>query len=68
MPQPRLEETAEFLTLPQVAKALGMGEPAVLLRIERGLLPPPTQVNEHGVRLFSREWRDNALEWLKSQL
>ena len=59
MPRPLLEDS-KYLTLPQVAQRLGLGQSQVLRRIERGLLPKPTIVKSNGLRLFDEEWLEKV--------
>ena len=62
-----LEDTIEFLTLPQVAKELGLDRDTVVHWIEVGLLPVPTKVKPDGLRLFSERWLKQAKTVVESR-
>ncbi len=56
---PRISERYEYMTVPQVAKYLGI-HPAKFRRRVRdgivGIVPPPININEHGLRFFDEAW------------
>ncbi len=53
----KLELAAKYLTAPQVRKKLGLSRFQLDLRIDRGLLPPPTFLDpDTGVRYFDESW------------
>jgi len=59
MPTPKLELAHKYLTAPQVRKALGLSRFQLDIRIERGIFPKPTFVDETGiqcVRYFDENW------------
>ena len=48
------------MTTTQVAKQLGVGESQLLSRVEHGVLPPPSFIDDNGVRYFDGEWLKKA--------
>ena len=56
MPNPKLELGFKYLTAPQVRKRLGLSRFQLDIRIERGILPQPTYVDETAVRYFDENW------------
>ena len=62
MPRPKV---TNHLTTTQVAKQLGMGQSQLLSWIEHGVLPPPSFIDNNGVRYFDQEWLDRAREILE---
>jgi len=59
MPTPKLELAHKYLTAPQVRKTLGLSRFQLDIRIERGIFPKPTFVDETGiqcVRYFDENW------------
>ena len=59
MPNPKLELGLKYLTAPQVRKRLGLSRFQLDIRIERGILPQPTYVDETSsppVRYFDENW------------
>ena len=62
MPRPRV---STHMTKTQVAKELGMGRSQLLSWIERGVLPPPSFIDNNGVRYFDQEWLKRAREILE---
>jgi len=59
MPTPKLELAAKYLTSNQARKRLGLSLFQFNLRIERGVFPRPTLVDEAGiqsVRYFDDNW------------
>ena len=56
----RLEEAAKFRSTPRAAQELGLSSYQLRSRLQRGLLPSPTQVKRDGTCLFSREWMEKA--------
>lgn len=59
MPRPRV--TSEMTTT-NVARELGMSTGQLISWIERGALPPPTSIDNNGVRYFDLEWLNKARE------
>ena len=58
MPNPKLELAFKYLTAPQARKRLGLSRFQFDIRIERGILPEPTYVDENDtkVRYFDENW------------
>ena len=59
MPTPKLELAAKYLTATQAHKRLGLSRFQFNLRIERGVFPRPTYVDNTGaqsVRYFDEGW------------
>ncbi|MBA7608597.1 hypothetical protein ES703_15776 [subsurface metagenome] len=59
MPNPKLELGFKYLTAPQVRKRLELSRFQLDIRIERGILPHPTYVDETSsppVRYFDENW------------
>ena len=59
MPTPKLELAAKYLTATQAHKRLGLSRFQFNLRIERGIFPRPTYVDNTGiqsVRYFDENW------------
>lgn len=53
-------ENTTYLTMTGVKRQLDMSRPQIKKRLEAGVFPPPTQVNDHGVRLFDAIWLKQA--------
>lgn len=64
MPRPRVTNQ---LTTRQVARELGMSVGQVISWVERGALPPPSFIDNNGVRYFDQEWLRKAREVVKSK-
>ena len=64
MPRPRVNSQ---MTTTQVAKQLGMKAGQVVSWVERGALPPPTVIDNNGVRYFDQEWLKKAKGTVKSK-
>jgi len=64
MPRPRVTSQ---MTTTQVAKRIGIGESQSLSWIERGVLPPPSFIDNNGVRYFDQKWLRKAAEIVKSR-
>jgi len=64
MPRPRVTSQ---LTTRQVARELGMSVGQVISWVERGALPPPSFIDNNGVRYFDQEWLRKAKEVVKSK-
>ena len=64
MPRPRVTSQ---MTTTQVAKQLGMGESQLLSWIKRGVLPPPSFIDNNGVRYFDAEWLKKSEENVKAR-
>jgi len=56
MAGPRIDELYKYMTLPQAAKRLGMHQAKLRRRLKAGLLPPPTFINEYGLKFFDEDW------------
>ena len=59
MPTPKLELALKYLTATQARKRLGLSRFQLDIRIERGIFPKPTYVDETGiqsVRYFDENW------------
>jgi len=59
MPTPKLELAAKYLTTTKVCKRLGLSFFQLNLRIERGIFPRPTYIDNAGiqsVRYFDESW------------
>ena len=57
-----------MMTSPVIHKALGLSRYQLDLRIERGILPEPTFVDESGVRYFDNKWLRMAKAMLEPVL
>lgn len=62
MPRPRVTSQ---LTTTQAAKHLGMSQSQLISWVERGALPPPSFIDNNGVRYFDQEWLNRASEVLE---
>ncbi|MBA7543545.1 hypothetical protein ES705_35876 [subsurface metagenome] len=62
MPRPKL---TGYITTGQVARLLNMKVSRLLNWIGHGVLPPPTWVDNNGVRYFDQEWLSKAKEIVK---
>ena len=60
MAGPRIDELYKYRSLPQAAKRLGLHPAKLRRRLEAGVLPPPTFVNEYGLKFFDEEWIKEA--------
>jgi len=60
MPTPKVELAIKYLTAPQVRKRLRLSRYQLDLRIERGVFPKPTYIDETGVRYFDEAWVKEA--------
>ena len=58
MSRPTLIEQVHYLTSRQVAMILGIKVDTLVRRLNAGMYPPPTAINDNGVRLFSNKWLD----------
>jgi len=56
MTRPKLEEIIGYYTTGMLAREFGISRKRIKSRIDRGLFPPPTLINKHGIRLFDIEW------------
>ena len=56
----RLEEAARFLSTTRAAQELGLSPYQFRKRVQRGLLPAPTQVKRDGTCMFSPSWLKEA--------
>ncbi len=64
MPRPRV--TSEMTTT-EVAKKLGIGDSQLLSWIEGGVLPPPSSIDNNGVRYFDQKWLKKARGIVKTK-
>ncbi len=64
MPRPRVTSQ---MTTTQVARQLGMMVDRLVNWVQRGALPPPTWVDNNGVRYFDQEWLRKAQEIVESK-
>ncbi|MBA7471039.1 hypothetical protein ES707_06331 [subsurface metagenome] len=64
MPRPRVTSQ---MTTTQVAKELGMSVGRMVSWVEHGALPPPSFIDNNGVRYFDQEWLRRAKEIVKSK-
>ena len=55
------------MTTTQVARQLGMMVDRLVNWVQRGALPPPTWVDNNGVRYFDQEWLRKAQEIVESK-
>lgn len=63
MPTPKVELAIKYLTATQVRKRLGLSRYQLDLRIERGVFPVPTYIDNTGkqyVRYFDEAWVKEA--------
>jgi len=63
MPTPKVELAIKYLTATQVRKRLGLSRYQLDLRIERGVFPKPTYIDNTGkqyVRYFDEDWVKQA--------
>jgi len=60
MAGPRIAELYKYMTLPQAAKRLGLHQAKLRRRLKDGLLPPPTYINEYGLKFFDEGWLKQA--------
>lgn len=65
MPRPSLEDSAKFYTSRQAANLLGVSRAQLIRRINRHVLPAPTETTKHKTRLFSQAWIDDAKATLR---
>lgn len=56
MAGPRISERYKYLTVPQAAKRLGIHPAKLRRRLKDAIFPPPTYVNEHGLKFFDEAW------------
>ena len=63
MPRPRL---TGLMTTGKVARELGMSTDTVVRWMKCGILPPPTRIDNNGVRYFAQEWLKKAREVKKA--
>jgi DNA-binding transcriptional MerR regulator len=57
MARPRVDGR---MTTTIVARELGMGTGQLIRWVENGALPPPSHVDENGVRYFDQTWLEKA--------
>lgn len=56
MPGPRISERYKYMTVPQAAKRLGIHPAKLRRRVRDGVFPPPTYINEYGLKFFDEAW------------
>jgi len=64
MPRPRVTSQ---MTTTEVARELGMSVGRMVNWVEHGALPPPSFIDNNGVRYFDQEWLNKAQEIMKSK-
>ena len=64
MPRPRVTSQ---MTTTHVARRLGLGVAQVVSWVQRGALPPPSFIDNNGVRYFDQEWLRKAQEIVKDK-
>lgn len=62
MPRPRV--TGQMTTT-QAAKHFGMSQGRLISWVEHGAFPPPSFIDNNGVRYFDQEWLKRATEILE---
>ncbi|GAI57243.1 unnamed protein product [marine sediment metagenome] len=55
------------MTTNQAAKQLGMKVGQLVSWVQRGALPPPSFIDNNGVRYFDQDWLKKAQEIVKSR-
>jgi hypothetical protein len=58
----RISERYKCITVPQAAERLGISPAKLRHRSRDAILPPPTYVNEHGLKFFDEAWLKNSFE------
>lgn len=66
MAGPRIDELYKYMTLPQAAKRIGLHQAKLRRRLKAGVLPPPTFVNEYGLKFFNEDWLREAQATLEN--
>ncbi len=61
------ERVNSQMTTTNVARALGMSIGQLLSWVDRGALPPPSFIDNNGVRYFDGEWLKKAREIVKTK-
>ena len=64
MARPRVDSR---MTTTIVARELGIGIGQLISWVEHGALPPPSFVDNNGVRYFDPDWLDRAREIVKQR-
>jgi len=64
MARPRVSSN---MTTTQVAKMLGMKVTQLVSWVEHGALPPPSLVDNNGVRYFDQQWLKTAKEIVENK-
>lgn len=67
MVRPTTREMVNYWTTGDLCLELDLSRRQISDRLETGVFPPPTEVNEHGVRLFDEEWLRMAKIILKCE-
>ena len=69
MPRPRVGDYYRFMTSGDVCRKLGISEYQLNTRLAQNVFPPPTRVDQQGVRYFDDAWLKAAQkaleEWKK---
>ena len=52
MAGPKISERYKYMTLPQAAERLGMNGSKLRRRLRDGIFPPPSFINEYGLKFF----------------
>lgn len=66
MAGPRVSEKYRYMTLPQAAKYLEIHPSKLRRRLRDSIFPPPTYINEHGLKFFDETWLKKAKDILKN--
>lgn len=56
MAGPRISERYKYMTVSQAAKRLGIHPAKLRRRLKDTIFPPPTYVNEYGLKFFDEAW------------
>lgn len=64
MPRPRVTSQ---MTTTQAAGQLGFTSDRLVSWVQRGALPPPSFIDNNGVRYFDQEWPKKAQEIVESK-
>ncbi len=66
MPRPRVGDYYRFMTSTDMCRKLGISEYQLNTRLTQGVFPPPTMVDQQGVRYFDEDWLLAAQEILET--
>ncbi len=64
MPRPKVTSQ---MTTGQVVRRLGIGRSQLMNWVQCGVFPPPSFIDNNGVRYFDREWLRKAKEILEDK-